>query len=276
MIKVDVVCEAEHLPRLKLLQTHMLSLNVELQIHEDMPEVCSDRLLIVPKKRNSKLAALEVPDNCERIALFLDEQTEPIEADMQVILHSWPARSSDRHVETLARHLHSSRQTLSDKDIRDSSAADQQTNSLHSKATLGTALKIKRAERRKNVITLTLLGVGVVALVSLLESEPQQLDEQTESETEQQTPVEQSDTAEPLSITAVEEEAALKTEEETAPGRFAGSSAPTPGSAQQQSPEIVIIDETGAQVSLGNAPRLCSRQDLKGGLTSEPCHLVLF
>ena len=76
----------------------MRSLNVELQIHEAVPEKCSDRLIIVPRRRHSKLASLDVADNCERIALLLDEQTEPIEADMQVTLHSWPARSSDQHV----------------------------------------------------------------------------------------------------------------------------------------------------------------------------------
>jgi len=272
MIKVDVVCEAEHLPRLKLLQTHMLSLNVALQIHEDVPEICSDRLLIVPKKRNSELAALEVPYGCERIALFLDEQSEPIEADMQVTLHSWPARSSDRHVETLARHLHSNRKTLSDEDIRDSSAVDRQANSDHSTTGLITALKGKRAERTKHVLTLTLLGVGVVALISLLESEPKQVDEQAETEIEQPHLVEQADTAAPLPIDAPENSA----EEEVVPERFAENSPTTPESAHPHRPEIVIIDETGAPVSQGNAPPLCSRQDLKTGLPSEPCQLVLF
>lgn len=259
MINVDVVCEAEHLPRIKLLQTHMRSLNVELQILESVPETCSDRLLIVPRKRNSELAALDVPEDCERIALLLDEQTEPIEADMQVTLHSWPARSSDRHVETLARHLHTSRRKLSDEDIRSNSAADQQVNNLLLNATPSAVLAGKRAERRKNVLTLILLGIGVVALVSLLESEPQQVDKQTETDIEQPQLVEQADTAEPIPVPAPEK-----------------SSAPIPVPAQQHRPEIVVIDETGAQVSQANVPRMCSQQDLQDGLRSEPCRLVLF
>jgi hypothetical protein len=272
MIKVDVVCEAEHLPRLKLLQTHMLGLNVELQIHEDVPEICSDRLLIVPKKRNSRLAKLTVPDDCERIALFLDEQSEPIEADMQVTLHSWPARSSDRHVETLARHLHSNRNTLSDEDIRDSSAADQQASSHHPTTGLSSALKAKRAERRKNVLTLTLLGVGVVALVSLLESEPKQIEEQTEAEIEQLTIPEQTDAVEAPLIADIKEKAG----EESASGQLAASSKSTRRSQEQYSPEVVIFDETGAQVSQTGVPRLCSMQELEKGLPSESCRLILF
>lgn len=230
MKNVDVVCEAEHLPRIRLLQTHMRALNVELQIHEDVPETYSDRLLIVPRKRNSRFAALDVPHDCERIALFLDEQTEPIKAEMQVSLHSWPARSSDRHVETLARHLNNSRRTLADADIRDSDTANHQASKAETSAAHRAALKSKRAERRKNVITLTLLGIGVVALVSLLESEPKKADEKA-----------------------------------------------LPESQPPHAPEIVIIDETGAQVSQEEpALRLCSPEDLKDPLASEPCRLVLF
>jgi hypothetical protein len=233
----------------------MRSLNVELQIFEAVPETCSKRLLIVPRKRNSKLAALDVPDDCERIALFLDEQTEPIEADMQVSLHSWPARSSDRHVETLARHLHSSRRTLSDDDIRNSDAEDQKASRIETRATQRAALKSKHAERRKNVFTLILLGFGVVALVSLLESEPKKSDEQTVPEPEQQTLVEQ----------------------EASDNRLTGQTAVTTSPSSQHTPEVVIIDETGAQFSQeAAAPRLCSPADLQEGLASEPCRLVLF
>ena len=284
MIHVDVVCEAEHLPRLKLLQTHMRSLNVELQIHETVPETCSNRLLIVPRQRNSKLTSLDVPDDCERIALFLDEQTEPIEADMQVTLHSWPARSSDRHVETLARHLHSGRRTLSDEDIRDSDTADHQTSRSETKATQRAALQSKRAERRKNVFTLTLLGVGVVALVSLLESEPKKVDEQTVPDPEQHTLVEQADKIEaPPSVASEdgkdedgEEEREKREETEASDNRPAGHSTITTQPSPQHTPEVVIIDETGARVRQGDAPKLCSPADLEEGLASEPCRLVLF
>jgi hypothetical protein len=278
MINVDVVCEAEHLPRLKLLQTHMRSLNVELQIHETVPETCSDRLLIVPRQSNSKLTSLDLPDDCERIALFLDEQTEPIEADMQVTLHSWPARSSDRHVETLARHLHSGRRTLSDEDIRDSNTADHQISRFETRAAQRTALQSKRAERRKNVFTLTLLGVGVVALVSLLESEPKKVDEQTVSDPEQHTLVEQADKVEaPHSIVAGEDgEEAEREKREVSDNRPAGHSTITTQPSPQHTPEVVIIDETGARVGQGDAPKLCSQADLEEGLASEPCRLVLF
>ncbi|MEE4280337.1 MAG: hypothetical protein V2I41_00230 [Pseudomonadales bacterium] len=280
MINVDVVCEAEHLPRLKLLQTHMRSLNVELQIHETVPETCSNRLLIVPRQRNSKLTSLDVPDDCERIALFLDEQTEPIEADMQVTLHSWPARSSDRHVETLARHLHSGRRTLSDEDIRDSDTADHQSSRSETRAAQRTALQSKRAERQKNVFTLTLLGVGVVALVSLLESEPKKVDEQTVPDPEQQTLVEQADKIEAPPIVASEdgeeEEREKREKTEVSDNRPTGHSTITTQPSPRHTPEVVIIDETGARVGQGDAPKLCSQADPEEGLASEPCRLVLF
>ena len=279
MINVDVVCEAEHLPRLKLLQTHMRSLNVELQIHETVPETCSDRLLIVPRQRNSKLTSLDVADNCERIALLLDEQTEPIEADMQVTLHSWPARSSDRHVETLARHLHSSRRTLSDEDIRNNDTESHQASRSATSAAHRAVLKSKRAERRKNVITLTLLGVGVVALVSLLESEPQTADEPSVPEPEQTTLVEQPDEVNVLPDVATEAMQEEETLAATHPSdnRLVEHSAAAPQPAPQLTPEVVIIDETGTQVTQEEVPpKLCSPEDLKDGLALQPCRLVLF
>jgi hypothetical protein len=160
MITVDVVCEAEHLPRLKLLQTHMRSLNVELQIHETVPEPCSERLIIVPRQRNSKLKSVQVEQRCERIALLLDKQTEAIEADMQVTLHSWPARSSDAHVETLARHLHSPLVSLTDQ----ASATKTRTNTASQ-----TARSLKQKERRKNILTISLLALSVFALFIFVE-----------------------------------------------------------------------------------------------------------
>ncbi len=168
MITVDVVCEAEHLPRLKLLQTHMRSLNVELQIHETVPEPCSERLIIVPRQRNSKLKSVQVEQRCERIALLLDKQTEAIEADMQVTLHSWPARSSDAHVETLARHLHSPLVSLTDH--ADSNPGDQASaTKTRTNTASQTARSLKQKERRKNILTISLLALSVFALFTFVE-----------------------------------------------------------------------------------------------------------
>ncbi|XOV84642.1 MAG: hypothetical protein ACFHXK_05880 [bacterium] len=231
----------------------MRSLNVELQIHDAVPEPCSDRLLIVPRKRNSRLADLEVAGSCERIALLLDEQTEPIAADMQVTLHSWPARSSDRHVETLARHLHIGRRTLTDDDIKVGHTEYSTYGAAEAKAALRAAAQNKRAERRKNVITLTLLGVVVVTLVSLLESDPKPADEQVTAEIDTPSVVEEAQASEVLQ---------------------ARDAIPAPAS---QTPDVVILDETGAQVShRDEASRLCSARDVQEGRAAEPCHLILF
>lgn len=182
MITVDVVCEAEHLPRLKLLQTHMRSLNVALQIHETVPEPCSERLIIVPRQRNSKLKSLQVDQACERIALFLDKQTEAIEADMQVSLHSWPARSSDAHVETLARHLHSPLGTSTDNADSSPGAYSAETKTQANTTTSQTTRSLKQKERRKNILTITLLALFVFALFTFVDVGPNNV---TESKTEE-------------------------------------------------------------------------------------------
>jgi hypothetical protein len=134
------------------------------------------------------------------------------------------------------------------------------------------------------VFTLTLLGVGVVALVSLLESEPKKVDEQTVPDPEQHTLIKQADKIEaPHSIVAREdgeeeerEKPEKREETEASDNRPAGHSTITTQLSPQHTPEVVIIDETGARVSQGDAPELCSQADLEEGLASEPCRLLLF
>lgn len=105
MNTVDVICEAENLPRIRLLQSHMQSLKLDLQIHDELPETHSPRIIYVPRRQNSKFQSTPAGADFERIALYLDENTQPIDADLAVQLYTWPARSADQHVATLAKHL---------------------------------------------------------------------------------------------------------------------------------------------------------------------------
>ena len=96
MISVDVVCESENLPRIRLLRTHMRQLQIVLNICEEVPPVHTERIIYVPRRRDSAFSHTPSSPNYERIALYLDERTEPIDAEMKVNLATWPGRSSDK------------------------------------------------------------------------------------------------------------------------------------------------------------------------------------
>lgn len=157
MVTVDVIVDPENLPRIRLLQAHMSDLQVDLKLHETLPDQHSARLIYVPRKTDSQLKQLLAAD-AERIALYLDEGAEQIDADMAVQLYSWPARSSDPHVRTLARHLKRHlEKPLSTGSANTESASKQAAQSNAS------------SERRKNVVTLLAIGAVVLVVMTLME-----------------------------------------------------------------------------------------------------------
>ena len=153
MVTVDVIVDPENLPRIRLLQAHMRDLQVHLKLHEAMPAEHSARLIYVPRKTDSRLNQLPATQ-AERIALYLDEGAEQIDADLAVQLYSWPARSSDPHVRTLAQHLN-----------KPLAAPDEKSEPPNPHL----ANKKGNSERRTNVITLSVIGAVVLAVMLLME-----------------------------------------------------------------------------------------------------------
>ena len=104
MTNITVLCEPEHLPRVRLLQSHMGELGITLDLVEKAAPAC-ERLLLIPRRTNSRLADTAATGNAERIVLYLDENPDPIPADASFTIPAWPARSSDADVERLAQAL---------------------------------------------------------------------------------------------------------------------------------------------------------------------------
>ncbi len=104
MTDITVMCEPEHLPRVRLLQSHLEALGITLNLVDEAEPGC-ERVLLVPRSKNSRLAETADSGSIERIVLYLDEDPEPIAADETFAIPAWPARSSDADVERLAHAL---------------------------------------------------------------------------------------------------------------------------------------------------------------------------
>lgn len=111
MLHIDLVCDAELRPRLRLLQQHMQTLGVDLHLHTEIPEDLPPVLIVAPVPDSSlKLNTLEDAE-AEIVALYLERQLPACTAAYEVHIPSWPARSSDPDVEALARYLTAPRVT---------------------------------------------------------------------------------------------------------------------------------------------------------------------
>lgn len=111
MLHIDLVCDAELRPRLRLLQQHMQTLGVKLHLHTEIPVDLPPVLIVAPVPDSSlKLNTLEDAE-AEIVALYLERQLPACAAAYEVHIPSWPARSSDPDVEALARYLTAPRVT---------------------------------------------------------------------------------------------------------------------------------------------------------------------
>ncbi len=167
MNTVDVICEPDNLPRIKLLQSHMRKLQIELVLHEEIPATHSDRLIYVPKRKNSLFQQTPKSADFERIALYLDENTEPIDAEMAVELAKWPGRSSDEAVARLAGYLHRPfvSRTLVDGIVDGAAGASGRKRRGDTRRThKQTKPRSKTAEQRNNAILATLV-LGLLAAI---------------------------------------------------------------------------------------------------------------
>ena len=167
MNTVDVICEPDNLPRIKLLQSHMRKLQIELVLHEDIPTSHSDRLIYVPKRKDSLFQQTPKSADFERIALYLDENTEPIDAEMAVELATWPGRSSDEAVARLAGYLHRPfvSPNLANSIVDGAAGASGRKRRGATRRThKQTKPHSKTAERRNNAILAT-LALGLLAAI---------------------------------------------------------------------------------------------------------------
>ncbi|MEQ8693617.1 MAG: hypothetical protein RIC89_22625 [Pseudomonadales bacterium] len=118
MLHIDLVCDAELRPRLRLLQQHMQTLGVDLHLHTEIPEDLPPVLIVAPVPDSSlKLNTLEDAE-AEIVALYLERQLPACTAAYEVHIPSWPARSSDPDVEALARYLTAPRVTKKFQEAR--------------------------------------------------------------------------------------------------------------------------------------------------------------
>ena len=108
MIAIPVLCEAENLPRVRLLKSHMERLGINLQL-VDTIDPQADRVLLVPRRTHSRLTAVAAAPGTDAIVLYLDHDAESIEGNLEFHIPAWPARSSDEDVRRLARALRTRR-----------------------------------------------------------------------------------------------------------------------------------------------------------------------
>ncbi len=156
MIDIPVLCDAEHLPRVRLLMSHMQRLGINLELVEvaDPQAVC---VLLVPRASQSRLA-VDAEAETTSIVLYLEQDAELIGGDLDFHIPAWPARSSDEDVRRLARALRTWR-----KDSAPSPAAD------------------KRRFDRNNVIALGVIALTVLGLYALTQTSNADREEDTET-----------------------------------------------------------------------------------------------
>ena len=108
----DLLTDKEFLPRVTLLKEHLALLDIDLTIHTELPDEVSPRLIVVPAL--AEMAGW--PEETEVIAIYLDVHAHRTLGALELDLHTWPARSSDREVERLAAYLKSPLKTAFDID----------------------------------------------------------------------------------------------------------------------------------------------------------------
>ena len=154
MIDIPVLCDAEQLPRVRLLMTHMQSLGINLKLVEkaDPQAAC---VLLIPRAKQTRLS-VAASDDTTLIILYLDHDPEHIGGDLDFHIPAWPARSSDEDVVRLARALRSWRKAPKDSTSREKSRFDR--NNVIAVA----------------VIALTALGLYALTQTSGLDKAPEE------------------------------------------------------------------------------------------------------
>ncbi len=115
MIDIPVLCDAEHLPRVRLLMGHMQTLGIRLKLVEEA-DPQAGCVLLVPRASRSPLADVAKAEYTS-VVLYLDHNAEPIGGDLNFQIPAWPARSSDKDVRRLASALRTGRkETAPDPD----------------------------------------------------------------------------------------------------------------------------------------------------------------
>lgn len=163
MLHVDLLCDRELMPRLRLLEQYMETLDVRLHLHTEIPKPKPAVLIFAPAQTGA--TAYENDQAVELIGLYLEVQPE-IEADYQVHIPSWPARSSDPDVEALAKFLHNPR----------IAAAQQRAKTAHLQAA-------KKREKARNIVSLVIAVAMLIGLTQLIPSKTEEdLDPDTAGE----------------------------------------------------------------------------------------------
>ena len=103
MVQVDMVCDPELLPRLRLLVKHMQLLDVRLKLHLETPRP-SPAVLLVAATEAYPIRVRRTADQ-DLIRVYLEAEAVQQPADYHIHIPTWPARSSDPAVEELAAHL---------------------------------------------------------------------------------------------------------------------------------------------------------------------------
>ncbi len=177
MNRIDVICESENLPRIRLLASHMQSLQIELVLHDETPPDHSNRIIYVPKSKDSRFKKTPKSPNFERIALYLDANSEAIDAEMAVELVTWPGRSSDEAVARLASYLHRPFNPAFQEDNNLSNSSTQATPIRSAKDAMAHVKQKLKATNRtraewRNILILAVTASTVFAFFSWLDLEP--------------------------------------------------------------------------------------------------------
>lgn len=104
MVTVDLICDSEAEPRMRLLVRHMRRFDVRLKLHTSPPAVLSARVLCALSKRHPMP---DLPEHVEPVAVVIDAHaiSDLPDTPYRALIPNWPARSSDHEVYQLAQYL---------------------------------------------------------------------------------------------------------------------------------------------------------------------------
>ena len=139
MPNIDLICELEPSPKIRLFIEHMATLGIEFTLHDDVPNKPSSPFVLAPRPNNSKwrFSVADTPtlsNHQDAVAVYFDKNPQQIATQHHCGLEKWPARSTDRLLHTLAARLKrlSLAQPQVDENAPNNSSSDQTTN--HSRA----------------------------------------------------------------------------------------------------------------------------------------------
>lgn len=108
MLRVDLLCDGETEPRMRLLAKHVQMFDIDLKLHETLPKNPTERVIVAVGRHAWQV---DLPDDRKLVTLHLDERFRDADlaskADYRLSIPAWPARSSDHQVYKLCAYLKS-------------------------------------------------------------------------------------------------------------------------------------------------------------------------